>query len=29
MKTYFSATLKVRIIENFGELKVFMHNEGG
>ncbi len=29
MKTYFSATLKVRIVENFGELKVFIHNEGG
>ena len=29
MKTYFSATLKVRVIENFGELKVFVHNEQG
>lgn len=29
MKTYFSATLKVRVVENFGELKVFIHNEGG
>ena len=29
MKTYFSATLKVRVIENFGELKVFIHNEQG
>ncbi len=29
MKTYFSATLKVRVIENFGELKVFIHNENG
>lgn len=29
MKTYFSATLKVRVIENFGELKVFNNNEKG
>ncbi len=29
MKTYFSATLKVRVIENFGELKVFIHNDAG
>ena len=29
MKTYFSATLKVRIVENFGELKVFIHNASG
>lgn len=30
MKTYFSATLKVRVVENFGELKVFINNnEGG
>ena len=29
LKTYFSATLKVRVIENFGELKVFIHNESG
>lgn len=28
MKTYFSATLKVRVVENFGELKVFISNEG-
>ena len=29
MKTYFSATLKVRVVENFGELKVYIHNEDG
>jgi hypothetical protein len=29
MKTYFSATLKVRVIENFGELKVYIHNDLG
>ena len=29
MKTYFSATLKVRVIENFGELKVYIHNDQG
>lgn len=28
MKTYFSATLKVRVIENFGELKVFVSSDG-
>ena len=29
MKTYFSATLKVRVVENFGELKVFLSNDNG
>eukprot|EP00347_Sterkiella_histriomuscorum_P021579 403333486 len=29
LKTYYSANLKVRVIENFGELKVFVANEKG
>ena len=29
MRTYFSAKLRVRIIENFGELKVFVPNSNG
>lgn len=29
MQTYFSATLKIRLIENYGELKVFLTNDKG
>lgn len=29
LKTYYSADLKVRVIENFGELKVFIPNPNG
>ena len=29
MQTYYSATLRVRIIENYGELKVFVPNANG
>ena len=29
MKTYFSADLRVRVIENYGEIKVFIPNKNG
>lgn len=29
LKTYYSADLRVRVIENFGELKIFLPNSNG